>query len=69
MQGYQISEILATAIVSHMIKKMQDISKREGVSTLDISWVLEDNKGITELVERGNGKLYKVFRIYGKSLI
>ncbi len=60
--------ILATAIVSHMIKRMQDISKRKGVSTLDISWVLEDNKGITELVERGNGTLYKIFRIYGKSL-
>jgi hypothetical protein len=60
--------ILATAIVSHMIKKMQEISKRKGVSTLDISWVLEDNKGITELVERGNGTLYKVFRIYEKSL-
>ena len=61
--------ILATAIVSHMIKRMQDVSIRKGVSTLDISWVLEDNKGITELVERGNGMLYKVFRIYGKKLI
>lgn len=61
--------MLATAIVSHMIKKMQDVSKRKGVRTLDISWVLEDNKGITELVERGNGRVYKVFRIYGKKLI
>jgi GNAT superfamily N-acetyltransferase len=61
--------VLATAIVSHMINRMQEISKRKGVSTLDISWVLEDNRGITELVKRGNGTLYKIFRIYGKSLL
>jgi len=48
-------------------KKMQDVSKRKGVSTLDISWVLEDNKGITELVESGNGIYIKCLGFTAKS--
>jgi len=60
--------ILASAIVFHLIKKIQDVCLAKGLKYLDVSWVLEDNDGIIDLVTIGGGELYKVYRIYGKNL-
>lgn len=60
--------LLASAIVFHLIKKIQDVCLAKGLRYVDVSWVLEDNEGIIDLVTIGGGELYKVYRIYGKNL-
>jgi hypothetical protein len=60
--------IVASAIVSHLIVTLKNTCHKKGFRYLDVSWVLEDNTGIIDIVELGGGKLYKVYRVYGKSL-
>lgn len=62
--------MLATALISHLILNMKKNCLSIGIKYLDVSWVLEDNKGVIDLlVKLGNAKMYKTFRVYGKSLV
>lgn len=62
--------ILATAIVSNLILNMQKICLATGIKHIDVSWVLEDNKGVVDLlVKVGNATLDKIYRVYGKPII
>ncbi|MDY6820063.1 MAG: N-acetyltransferase [Deferribacterota bacterium] len=60
--------ILATALISHLLKSTQEVFKKKGFRYLDASWVLEDNKGINDLISLGHSELFKVYRVYGKKL-
>lgn len=52
---------------SIMAKMYREIEKR-GIQTLEMSWVLEDNKAMNGLAEQMGGRHYKTYRVYQKSL-
>jgi hypothetical protein len=52
---------------SIMAKMYREIEKR-GIETLEMSWVLEDNKAMNGLAEQLGGRHYKTYRVYQKSL-
>jgi len=41
---------------------------RKGLIGAEISWILEDNMVMRQTIEKLGGKIYKTYRIYGKSL-
>lgn len=52
-----------------MVSEICKVASRKGVKKLEISWVLEDNKGAINLIKWADGEIYKRYRIYGKSLV
>ncbi len=41
---------------------------RKGIREVELSWILEDNKGMRNIIETIGGKAYKRYRIYRKRL-
>ena len=41
---------------------------RRGILEVEMSWILEDNKGMRHMLESIGSDLYKRYRIYGKQL-
>ena len=39
-----------------------------GIKNIDMSWILEDNRGIRNIIENIGGRVYKKYRIYGKNI-
>lgn len=44
------------------------VIRRKGYQSLEMSWTLEDNEGVNQLAREVGGSVYKKYRIYGKSL-
>jgi hypothetical protein len=42
---------------------------KRGVKKVELSWILEDNQGIRDIIESVGGTIYKTYRIYSKDLI
>ena len=41
---------------------------RRGITQVELSWILEDNRGMRNIIETIGGRAYKRYRIYEKSL-
>ena len=41
---------------------------RRGVTQAEMSWILEDNRGMRSIIESLGSRCYKRYRIYGKAL-
>ncbi len=67
-QRYQDS-LMGAAMALMMIQDLYPPSVKHGVKEVDMSWILEDNKGTRDIIEGIKGIVYKRYRIYGKDLI
>lgn len=67
-QRYQDS-LTGAAMALMMIQDLYPPSVKHGVKEVDMSWILEDNKGTRDIIEGIKGIVYKRYRIYGKDLI
>ena len=67
-QRYQDS-LMGAAMALMMIRDLYPPSVKYGVKDVEMSWILEDNKGTRDIIESFKGIAYKRYRIYGKSLI
>jgi hypothetical protein len=61
--------LLAAALVFMMIQALQATGNKHGIKEVEISWILEDNKGMNDIIESFGGTNYKRYRIYSKDLI
>jgi hypothetical protein len=52
-----------------VIQAVQAPGLKRGVKKVELSWILEDNKGMNDIIESIGGAVYKRYRIYGKNLI
>ncbi len=66
-QEFQDSAIGA-ALSYGLIKKIHEFHGPRGVKEIELSWILEDNERIKNLIESIGGKVYKTYRIYEKQL-
>lgn len=51
-----------------LIETIRHNGARIGARTAELSWMLEDNKALEDILLAINSKPYKTYRIYGKPL-
>jgi hypothetical protein len=67
-QQYQDS-LLASALTFMMIQATQAPAYKHGIKEVELSWILEDNQGMINIIESLGGRNYKRYRVYSKDLI
>ena len=51
-----------------VIQAVQAPGIKRGIKKVELSWILEDNKGMCDIIESIGGSIYKTYRIYRKDL-
>src|SRR5690606_39700643 len=59
---------LGGALVMMLLKALRESGKKAGIRHAELSWILEDNAAIRQVVEAVGGRPYKTYRIYEKAL-
>lgn len=59
---------LGAALALMMITSLQKTGRRHGIEDVELSWILESNKGMCSIIESIGGEPYKRYRIYQKDL-
>ena len=67
-KAYQHSR-LGPALAFMVIDAVRKALSQNGVETVEMGWILEDNSGMRHIIEAIGGKIYKRYRIYQKSLL
>ena len=60
--------LLGAALAFSMFASLKSSAIKRGIKQVELSWVLEDNKGMRNILETVNGRVYKTYRIYSKEL-
>ena len=60
--------LLGAALAFMVIQAVQAPGLKRGVKKVELSWILEDNKGMNDIITSISGTVYKTYRIYGKDL-
>lgn len=63
------SSLLGTAMVYQMIAALREPARRDGIKQVELSWILESNQPMRNVIESLGGDAYKRYRIYQKSLL
>jgi len=66
-QNFQFTR-LGPALAFLTIEGLEEPAKRRGIERVEMSWILESNKGTRNLIEQISGRVTKRYRIYGKEL-
>jgi len=59
---------MGAAISFGMIDRIRHALYENGVRQVEMSWILEDNKGMNSLIHAMGGKLSKRYRMYGRAI-
>jgi hypothetical protein len=59
---------LGTTLAWRIIAACQQPLRRRGIEDLELSWILETNRGIRRLGERTGARVYKRYRLYEKTI-
>jgi GNAT superfamily N-acetyltransferase len=59
---------MGAAISFGMIDHIRHALHESGVRKVEMSWILEDNKGMNSLIHAMGGKLSKRYRMYGRAI-
>lgn len=59
---------LGAALAFGVIAALQASLRKYGMTGCELSWILEDNKGMRDIIERLGAYPYKTYRIYQKTL-
>ena len=57
-----------SALALGVIRHARDRGKANGYTSAELSWILEDNKPIRDIIELVGGRAYKIYRVYEKAL-
>ena len=60
--------VLGAALAFAIIADIMQPALRRGIGEMELSWILEDNKGMRNIIESISGQAYKTYRIYAKNL-
>lgn len=66
-KSYQ-NNILAAAASFMLIEALREPARRWGIEEVELSWILEDNTRMREILETIGCTIYKTYRIYEKQL-
>lgn len=59
---------LGSALAFMTIATVQTAGLRDGIEGVELSWILEDNKGMRDILESIGSQIYKRYRFYEKHL-
>jgi GNAT superfamily N-acetyltransferase len=59
---------LGAALSLMMIAPLHVIARNRGIREVDMSWILEQNQGVRNIIESLGSEMYKRYRIYQKEL-
>ena len=59
---------LGGGVAMSLIHQARAVSLKQGITTVELSWILQDNKGMRNIIERIGGRITKRYYVYGKSL-
>jgi hypothetical protein len=62
------NSLLGAALALMVIDRSRRPGVDYGVKEVELSWILDDNKGMRNILESLGGVVYKRYRIYGKDL-
>ena len=60
--------LMGAAMACRLIAELQEAGLKRGIHKVELSWILEDNMGMRNIIEDIGGKTYKTYRIYTKNL-
>jgi hypothetical protein len=60
--------LLGAALAFSMFASLKPPVIKRGIKQVELSWILEDNKGMRNILETVGCRVYKTYRIYGKEL-
>jgi len=60
--------MLGAALAFSVIAAVQPPGLKRGIKKIELSWILEDNKGMRNILEAIGSRVYKTYRIYAKDL-
>jgi hypothetical protein len=60
--------LLGAALAFMVIHAAKEPGLKRGIKKVELSWILEDNKGMNDIIESIGGRVYKTYRIYSKDL-
>ena len=63
-----LKEYRGRGIDAMFYRKTIEAAEKKGYKYGEASWVLEDNEMMNRAIEMMNGKKYKTYRVYGKTL-
>jgi hypothetical protein len=66
-QLYQFTR-LGPALAFLTIEALEQPARRVGIKCVEMSWILENNHGMRNIIERVGGKISKRYRMYSKGL-
>jgi len=61
--------LLGAALAFSVISALESPVINHGIKKLEMSWILEDNRGMRDILETLGGRVYKTYRIYSKRLV
>ena len=64
---YQDS-LMGAALAFGIVADAQTQALKRGLKEVELSWILEDNMGMRNIIESSGGRVYKTYRIYSKNL-
>ena len=60
--------LLGAALALSLIAHVQKVARKRAYKHVEMSWILESNKGMRNMIENIGGKAYKRYRIFNKGL-
>jgi hypothetical protein len=60
--------MLGRLLALHVVEALRREALAKGITALEMSWILEDNRPMRHLAEAVGGRVYKTYRVYEKEL-
>ena len=59
---------ISLALVLFIIESVRHNLSARGIKEVEMSWILEDNSAMRHILDHNDGKMYKRYRLYEKTL-
>ena len=63
------NSLLGAALAVMVIERVRRLGIKYGAKEVELSWILDDNKGMRNILESIGGAVYKRYRIFAKDLV
>ena len=63
------NSLLGAALAVMVVERVRRLGVKYGAKEVELSWILDDNKGMRNILESIGGVVYKRYRIFSKDLV
>ena len=62
------NSLMGAALAFGIFAEVHQPGLKRGIKEVELSWILEDNMRMRNIIESISGRVYKTYRIYSKQL-